>query len=579
MKYIDNRINANIVKLEDENNNYMSEDVEGALEEIDSKIKTIEANGYDDTQVRQHINNIKTEIGTEELTTNSKNIKGSVNELNSQIKDIANKFHIYPEDFGAKGDGLTDDTQAIKSALNYCRSNKKILSLLEEKTYKVTDQLDFSKISIIGNNSTISFNIDNNTTNCVIVNNTYEIPGTENIYRIENIKFNFNNTGQDGFVIKCNKRLYIDNIYFINSYRDSFVVDVRNDNGFSENLIINNIYVYKAGRNMASFYIGSVRNGFINSLIMNNFEGRGLSVNFDNGHGMYFHSCSTNPGDAKLGGCRFTNVMLDALCANTGRNCSPHPIYFDIDDNSDHYFNIESLVFNGVYPEDTLGDYSETANVIGNAFYFKKHPRMIIANIKLDNIDCSNWGRGTNTTNYIGKINRSYYNIPMLENINTKNTIKTKSGGKYTRDNLQFPTFQDFTVRVNMTGKTSAIIEIPYDDTKLADHLGSVTFMEMKFFATYYGNDTNKFYEKWDCVMYGRNGRNNNLIVPLILEKTLDKDPNNIFNVESIGYDSINKLFSINISTTVNYGDMGSDEFILGQIRVSTNTYNPILKF
>ena len=37
MKYIDNRINANIVKLEDENNNYMSEDVEGALEEINMK--------------------------------------------------------------------------------------------------------------------------------------------------------------------------------------------------------------------------------------------------------------------------------------------------------------------------------------------------------------------------------------------------------------------------------------------------------------------------------------------------------------------------------------------------------------
>ena len=50
MKYIDNRLTANIVKLEDANNNYESENVEGALEEIDSKIKTIEANGYDDTE-------------------------------------------------------------------------------------------------------------------------------------------------------------------------------------------------------------------------------------------------------------------------------------------------------------------------------------------------------------------------------------------------------------------------------------------------------------------------------------------------------------------------------------------------
>ena len=56
MKYIDNRLNANIVKLEDANNNYTSENVEGALEEIDSKIKDIEANGYDDTKIKQDIN-------------------------------------------------------------------------------------------------------------------------------------------------------------------------------------------------------------------------------------------------------------------------------------------------------------------------------------------------------------------------------------------------------------------------------------------------------------------------------------------------------------------------------------------
>lgn len=37
MKYIENKLNANIVKLEDANNNYTSENVEGALEEIASK--------------------------------------------------------------------------------------------------------------------------------------------------------------------------------------------------------------------------------------------------------------------------------------------------------------------------------------------------------------------------------------------------------------------------------------------------------------------------------------------------------------------------------------------------------------
>ena len=39
MKYIDNKLKANIVKLEDVNNNYASENIEGALGEISSQIK------------------------------------------------------------------------------------------------------------------------------------------------------------------------------------------------------------------------------------------------------------------------------------------------------------------------------------------------------------------------------------------------------------------------------------------------------------------------------------------------------------------------------------------------------------
>ena len=54
MKYIDNRLNANIIKLEDTNNNYASENVEGALEEINSKISSIEENkGMTSEQTQQ----------------------------------------------------------------------------------------------------------------------------------------------------------------------------------------------------------------------------------------------------------------------------------------------------------------------------------------------------------------------------------------------------------------------------------------------------------------------------------------------------------------------------------------------
>lgn len=46
---------------------------------------------YDDTEIKTDINTIKTDLGTDELTTTAKDVKGAVNELNTQYKDIANK--------------------------------------------------------------------------------------------------------------------------------------------------------------------------------------------------------------------------------------------------------------------------------------------------------------------------------------------------------------------------------------------------------------------------------------------------------------------------------------------------------
>ena len=49
---------------------------------------------YDDTQIKNDINTIKTNVGTNELTTLAKDLKGAVNELNTKIWDIQNPFDI-----------------------------------------------------------------------------------------------------------------------------------------------------------------------------------------------------------------------------------------------------------------------------------------------------------------------------------------------------------------------------------------------------------------------------------------------------------------------------------------------------
>lgn len=47
---------------------------------------------YDDTQIKTDINTIKTDLGTAQLTTTNKDIKGAINEVAAQYKDIVNEI-------------------------------------------------------------------------------------------------------------------------------------------------------------------------------------------------------------------------------------------------------------------------------------------------------------------------------------------------------------------------------------------------------------------------------------------------------------------------------------------------------
>ena len=63
-----------------------------AKQELEKKIEDAKNSStpYDDTAIKTDINNIKTDLGTEELTTTAKDVKGAVNEVAAQYKDIAN---------------------------------------------------------------------------------------------------------------------------------------------------------------------------------------------------------------------------------------------------------------------------------------------------------------------------------------------------------------------------------------------------------------------------------------------------------------------------------------------------------
>ena len=62
---------------------------EEALETNTKAIKAGTGNAYDDTEIKTDINTIKTDLGSDELTTTAKDVKGAVNEVAAQYKEIA----------------------------------------------------------------------------------------------------------------------------------------------------------------------------------------------------------------------------------------------------------------------------------------------------------------------------------------------------------------------------------------------------------------------------------------------------------------------------------------------------------
>ena len=63
-----------------------------AKQELEKKIEEAKNSStpYDDTEIKTDINTIKTDLGSEELTTTAKNVKGAVNEVAAQYKEIVN---------------------------------------------------------------------------------------------------------------------------------------------------------------------------------------------------------------------------------------------------------------------------------------------------------------------------------------------------------------------------------------------------------------------------------------------------------------------------------------------------------
>lgn len=189
---------------------------EDALDSNTKAIKNGIGTSYDDTEIKTDINTIKTDLGTAQLTTTAKDVKGAVNEVAAQYKDIANL-----EDTGFTSKNLKGILQEIYNVL----SNNNLMDKFNITTgnnipevYLNGDTTSMSKANAVDLGITIKINGfewtgSANTkwqgsSSLAYDKKNFTIKLYEDSTKTTKQKINFNNWGkQNKFVLKAN---YID---------------------------------------------------------------------------------------------------------------------------------------------------------------------------------------------------------------------------------------------------------------------------------------------------------------------------------------------------------------------------------
>lgn len=141
------------------------------------------------------------------------------------LEQIISKYfkYITPETFGAVGDGITDDTNALQQWLDYHISNKDALFDISSKTYAITSTLDISyeeeNYLIDFKNATIKAISDMDSMieiNTVPLNNTWGTDISDKYRTIRGGHFDGNLKAND-IIYYRSRKIRIENIHLINA--------------------------------------------------------------------------------------------------------------------------------------------------------------------------------------------------------------------------------------------------------------------------------------------------------------------------------------------------------------------------
>ena len=146
------------------------------------------------------------EIDNKEFWVVTGNYNAQVEQYRKEVEALSNKIpYVLFEDFGAAGNGVTDDTEAIKNCLNYAKANNVIVTS-KNKKYLVSNDIIFDNVVaknlgtflcveskiIIQNSSTLSFfTVENG---CIVVDAYYSNVGNFTIKNYDGVCISFQST-------------------------------------------------------------------------------------------------------------------------------------------------------------------------------------------------------------------------------------------------------------------------------------------------------------------------------------------------------------------------------------------------
>ena len=352
-------------------------------------------------EVLSDTNDVDNKVGDLDnlATTDKSSIVAAVNEV---LATTAPAYYVLPEDYGAVGDGIHDDTAAIQAAVN----DSNCVAFMPDKTYLVSDNISLNNGQIIdGNHSTVKIK-DN-----IRIREIFTIDSKSNIL-LYNITFDMNclnmpvysitDYNQNAFLCKA---VYLDNSENVLIANCNFI-----------NLYTWAVFVYRCVEHISivnsNFTSPAQSQGFINEFIRVNSMWTGL-LTIDNNT---FTGDNTN-NDFGTAALAISNVHAKSIInGNTLINCGR---------NSTYNHRLAAIDFYGdVYNASITNNYIEAVNMFIRLEDTK--------NILVDNNICKDVSvnAGPLSDGYVWVFHSDRYpDEPEIENITIRNNIfLTKTG-------------------------------------------------------------------------------------------------------------------------------------------------------